>query len=566
MKNKKILLLLVLFCTVSASVSVHGQAVVGREKTTIEAGALLELTDKVADVPSGEDPRTTADRGMGLPRVTLEVLTELRPCITTALNATEKLSFKGLSVYNVADATPFKEGIYTWDGAQWEFVASEANPIARGTSAFGRGMYPTDILSMSDEAMYLPNSYMLTPNNTTGVTIDVAKAFAVWNYYTPPNQATNPFNNQALQALIDGGQPESVVLLWKDVPGVTGADDFIKFTTNGIGRNRTITVTSGGQKGNAVIAYRIGGIIYWSWHIWVSDYVPPKSDMGNAFQKYDVPGGSVYKYNNKTEADNYTGTSVYMDRNLGARSAVSPNSDFTIPDSYGLLYQWGRKDPFVGADTRGGTSGIPIYNATGDVLVEYYATSPAPAFKGVALTEMETNGSFDNNLANAIRTPMAYFVKNSTVHADWYTAESDYNYTNASLWDENGRKTPFDPCPEGWRVPSFKNGYSPWYYGVDTSNGTSADYGGTWYYGQNFTGKADYMLGYYPSAGLRDGRGTSIGISSAGTISFLWTANSALHVSVPSKNVFYMSSAGNIFPDHPTRLTTNGGSVRCVQE
>ena len=71
------------------------------------------------------------------------------------------------------------------------------------------------------------------------------------------------------------------------------------------------------KKGNAVVAAKDeSGNILWSWHIWITDQ----------------PQEHVY--------NNDAGT--LMDRNLGATSAE--------PDicSVGLMYQWGRKDPFMG--------------------------------------------------------------------------------------------------------------------------------------------------------------------------------------------------------------------------
>ncbi len=70
------------------------------------------------------------------------------------------------------------------------------------------------------------------------------------------------------------------------------------------------------KEGNAVVAAKDeSGKILWSWHIWMTDQ----------------PQEHIYI--------NDAGT--LMDRNLGATSAA--------PDEYsvGLMYQWGRKDPFI---------------------------------------------------------------------------------------------------------------------------------------------------------------------------------------------------------------------------
>ena len=73
------------------------------------------------------------------------------------------------------------------------------------------------------------------------------------------------------------------------------------------------------KEGNAVVAAKdVEGNILWSWHIWMTDQ----------------PQEHVY--------NNNAGT--MMDRNLGAVSAVSGDVG-----AIGLLYQWGRKDPFLNA-------------------------------------------------------------------------------------------------------------------------------------------------------------------------------------------------------------------------
>ena len=75
------------------------------------------------------------------------------------------------------------------------------------------------------------------------------------------------------------------------------------------------------KEGNAVIAAKdADGNILWSWHIWFTDQ----------------PHGQEY-YNN---------AGTMMDRNLGAISATPGDVG-----ALGLLYQWGRKDPFLSAST-----------------------------------------------------------------------------------------------------------------------------------------------------------------------------------------------------------------------
>ena len=80
-----------------------------------------------------------------------------------------------------------------------------------------------------------------------------------------------------------------------------------------------IVFTTGTERGNAVIGlFDASGNCIWSWHIWAVDYDPAAS------------------------AQTYKSGAVFMDRNLGALT-----TDYTRPESRGLYYQWGRKDPMI---------------------------------------------------------------------------------------------------------------------------------------------------------------------------------------------------------------------------
>ena len=74
-------------------------------------------------------------------------------------------------------------------------------------------------------------------------------------------------------------------------------------------------------EGNAVIAAKDNsGKILWSWHIWLTD----------------KPSEQIY----------YNDAGTFMDRNLGATTA-----EVGDVGALGLLYQWGRKDPFLGSSS-----------------------------------------------------------------------------------------------------------------------------------------------------------------------------------------------------------------------
>ena len=154
--------------------------------------------------------------------------------------------------------------------------------------------------------------------------------------------------------------------------------------------------------GNAVIAAKnAGGTILWSWHIW-------------------VPNGMF-------TTDTYgLGEKQMMSRNLGALVDAAGDSE-TNSDilSYGLMYQWGRKDPFPGSGANGSST-----------AAKTYPTSIITNTEGVA-----------KDMDYAIQNPNV-FISTTSYNYDWNTS------TDGTLWGEESTKTIYDPCPVGYRVPN----------------------------------------------------------------------------------------------------------------
>ena len=156
------------------------------------------------------------------------------------------------------------------------------------------------------------------------------------------------------------------------------------------------------KNGNAVIAVRDElNQISWSWHIWVCE-------------GYDaVASGQVY-YNN---------AGTLMDRNLGATTAT-PCEDGVG----GLMYQWGRKDPFLGAKT--------------------YKPVSAPASSTLAWPAPVATDAEHGTVEYAVKNPTTFITADSANERDWLFPDRDN-----TLWKES-EKTIFDPCPVGWKVPA----------------------------------------------------------------------------------------------------------------
>jgi hypothetical protein len=151
--------------------------------------------------------------------------------------------------------------------------------------------------------------------------------------------------------------------------------------------------------------------VVWSWHIW--------SAAG------DDPTADPYQM----------GSYTVMNRNLGAfaNSRATPED---VADSYGLYYQWGRKDPFVGPAVWNAPAPRAIYgNSTSQTLYEFEVSS---AERGTVEYAISHPGTF---IAGA---------KDNAYHWLW-TGGGD------GLWGDGANynstpKTIYDPCPDGWRV------------------------------------------------------------------------------------------------------------------
>ena len=128
-----------------------------------------------------------------------------------------------------------------------------------------------------------------------------------------------------------------------------------------------------------------------------------------------------------------------MDRNLGATSATPGDVG-----ALGLLYQWGRKDPFLGSSS--------ISSNT-----EAMSTITWPS----AVESNNSTGTIDYATAN----PTTFITYNGKNHDWYYTGDSS---TDDTRWQSS--KTIYDPCPAGWRVPDG-GGSGVWATAFGTSSG-----------------------------------------------------------------------------------------------
>ena len=89
-------------------------------------------------------------------------------------------------------------------------------------------------------------------------------------------------------------------------------------------RNEITCTAAKSKQGSGLVAlFDAGGAVVWSWLVWVVDKMPS-----------DVTVGGI----------------AWQDRNVGAEyHSADPKACVQDFRSYGLFYQWGRKEPFIGA-------------------------------------------------------------------------------------------------------------------------------------------------------------------------------------------------------------------------
>ena len=247
------------------------------------------------------------------------------------------------------------------------------------------------------------------------------------------------------------------------------------------------------NNGNASIAARNSkDVILWSWHIW-----------------------SAKEGWNDDVYPNNAGT--MMDRNLGATSATPGDIG-----ALGLLYQWGRKDPFLGACAKSGTT---LAASTGSWNV----------------------ASSSNKMDFAEENPMTFaagWYGGSVPDYGWHTSESE--------------KGLYDPCPVGYRVPDGgDNGF--WATALGTSSYTTTGVkGDSTNSGLHWTLADGNTSAWYPAVYYRN---------HAGQLAHTFGSPYFSAYPITGRYGLLINSVGAHPVDDGDSYYSQGGcSVRCVKE
>ena len=341
------------------------------------------------------------------------------------------------------------EGAEYYEVALGNGAAEQVTGLQKEFTGLAEGAYAVKVRPATSDADYAQAAWV---SITAKTQVTIADELAANSYLIEESgaYAFAPFKGNSGEA-VEG--VTGAALLWQDTPGLITSVDFVD--------SKVTFAVAEGVYGNAVVyAYGEDGneVALWSWHIWVPEQQVESLPM-------------------------LTGFNV-MNMNLGATTATAADIN-----AYGLLYQWGRKDPFTGSPSLTGTTATvakPIYNIDGEE--GKFATST-------------TTQSVEYSIAN----PATFISPLYVDYADWCSTSDDglwgnpdgnYRETGSLKYYNLGEKSMYDPCPAGWRVPPIMA------FSKFTSTGAAVmgDYSKTAVADRNGDGVVnanDYNYGFY---------------------------------------------------------------------
>ncbi|MCI6212797.1 MAG: fimbrillin family protein, partial [Bacteroides heparinolyticus] len=340
--------------------------------------------------------------------------------------------------------------------------------------------------------------------------------------------------------------PNSCTLVWQDEPNLvtnvalSSDGHFLEFTVN----QSTI------RQGNAVVAVRnASNTVLWSWHIWVTDYVPGSGDK------------AITNYQNRTytilpvnigwcdgEEEIYAERTVqvrFKQTDTGATKTITVKQKAHTITELGnnTFYQWGRKDPFVGA--LAGNINKTWYDANGNVK-----TNQLPPISGFSYNACITSG---------ITLPNTFCTNNSmdNKYANLWSANNTVYTTN----DNPVVKTIYDPSPVGYKLPpsNVYTGFTT--TGQYTSDPSQFNVQGPWNKGWNFHCGLNHSGStvFFPASGVRSYN--SAVPFNVGSYAYYWTAGP----SYTGSGRYLSFNPGNVYPLNNSHRS-HGFGVRAAQE
>lgn len=259
------------------------------------------------------------------------------------------------------------------------------------------------------EGVFNANSVIVHPGTNNWYGIDISRANTFWS---------NPDVGDASN-VIDNNTEWTAQVIWQDIDhraiSFCGSDGKVinGDTINSKGLKPLYVKVTTSTFGNVVVGIKKKGAgsnaYLWSWHLWLTD--EPKLIAG------------------------------FMDRNLG----VSSSSPSGGSKSYGLFFQYGRKDAFVG--NYESTPLVKCDIATYDINGLFLYGGTEEDVKRAMFSQ------FVNSPNVIIRSSDSGGFSTPEEWDKWLKQEKYMDKHWNDFTDADG-KTFFDPCPEGWRLPT----------------------------------------------------------------------------------------------------------------
>ena len=448
-----------------------GTTTISNGKYAISVGEEYLANKYISNI--GANPITIAD--------------DLRYIIPTGVTLPSGIT-KSITCIDATTGSPIDNSILTLSS---NILSDIATPL---TLTFNDLNYSGEIafeIELGDLHYKSATIYALTPIDAncvivplSGKTIAINTIDRVNTFWGATGDGNTPAN------ILDDNSEWYAEVIWADFDYAVGDKISIKrdgatAADYGTGIKEGLHVTIGNltTPGNVIIGLKKKGAsssstdYLWSWHLWITDYNPDTRTDSEAWttdNAYSTPGGQIHSYNDKSGvafwSSDYNGSYI-MDRNLGA--VVSTGSDggavlnTTSTDSYGMLYQWGRKDPFPYAN--GVSTTIPTFGK---------------------ITSWPDIISGTKTKAYTINNPHKFVTATTSQPTDWQIQDDE------SWKDELNAKSLYDPCPYGWKIAPSDT-YSNFSSATTTEIGTEGnlDSGSAYTNGGNISA-------WYPAGGF----------------------------------------------------------------
>lgn len=314
--------------------------------------------------------------------------------------------------------------------------------------------------------------------------------------------------------------------------------------------------------------------LLWSWNIWAADGYDPEVATITA------------------------GGKQFMNRLLGATiSGMGTTGDYIPIGAVGNYYQWGRKDPFPAFSDYTVTIptqytnilfGTPTYTPIKALKIDGQSSKMNLDGQMFGYRTKESGSLDSDNAWNLMKrddissdksTKNKVYVEYATVHpykcitnngntfGGWRTWLNGDDQSYKSLWGESDlKKTLFDPCPAGWRVPS-KDEATEFVNLAKTGNLASnlhgMEYQGNYFPITSSRSSAHFGTSYVLSVGVPVG---SVFWTSDITGSYSYVYAAVLNAPANFSDKYKKGEAVELESKVEPQNNANGNCVRCVKE